>query len=179
MRRGAGGGHELQGPPAPRNLRRTRCPDSPPAPRAVILALSWAWFPLPPLMLCPECVPLQLDCSHQIQICFLPRPSDRPLLDSLYTDRPSRQVSAQPPLSVTQHSGPMLSSADDKLPASLPALGPLPSYPHTHSCPVALTLYTLPDPTACSALRLKVRQASWACEPQPPGFPKPAPFTPP
>ena len=121
VRRGAGGGHELQGPPAPRNLPRTRCPDSPPAPRAVTLALSWAWFPLPLLMLCPECVPLQLDCSHQIQICFLPRPSDRPLLDSLYTDRPSRQVSAQPPLSVTQHPGPMLSSAGRQTPCLTPS----------------------------------------------------------
>ena len=91
VRRGAGGRHELQGHPGPWNFPRTRCPDSPPAPRAVALSLSWAWFPLPPLMLCPECVPLQTHCvcSHQIQICLLPRPSDRPLLDSLYTDRPS------------------------------------------------------------------------------------------
>lgn len=101
--------------------------------------------------------------------------SDIPLLDS------DRQV-AKSALSLTLWSlsapvplpHPVLSCVADSLPwpphpsvlsSPLPTLMPV---------PWLQALYTLPGLTASSTLCLKVGRASGACEPQPPGFPKPA-----
>ena len=101
--------------------------------------------------------------------------SDIPLLDS------DRQV-ARSALSLT------LWSLSAPVPLPNPVLGriagSLPWLPHPSvlssplptltPVPWLQTLYTLPGLTASSALRLKVGQASRACEPRPPGLPKPA-----